>query len=274
MPLVYEELRRLARSYLRRERPDHTLQATALVHEAYLRLIDQHSVSWQNRAHFFGIASQMMRRILVNHALARAAAKRGGPAEKLSLDEALGVADQRDVDLIALDQALKQLEALDPIAAARIEPGNSRRIVRALEVIRLTGAPFSRSGPGMQTYGEPVFPVSIVGISLPKDVLDRRIDERLAAMRDAGFVDEVLALARKGVLSRTARQAIGYQELLAYVDGSQPSLDAAFDQSARRTKRFARRQLRWFRRDPRITWLEAGHNPCEVLPSLLALWSR
>src|SRR5262249_29109847 len=107
-----------------------------------------------------------------------------------------------------------------------------------------------------------------------KDVLDRRIDERLAAMRDAGFVDEVRALARAGALSRTARQAIGYQELLAYLDGSEPSLDAAFDEAARRTKRFARRQLRWFRRHPRITWLEPAHNPCGVLPSLLALWSR
>src|SRR5215471_14365441 len=77
MPMVYEELRRLARSHLRRERPDHTLQATALVHEAYLRLIDQHSVTWQNRAHFLGIAAQMMRRVLVNHAVARKASKRG-----------------------------------------------------------------------------------------------------------------------------------------------------------------------------------------------------
>jgi RNA polymerase sigma factor (TIGR02999 family) len=121
MPLVYDELRRLARSYLRRERPDHTLQATALVHEAYLRLIDQHSVSWQNRAHFFGIASQMMRRILVNHALARAARKRGGPQQKLSLDEALGFADQREMDLIALDEALKKLELLDPRQSRIVE---------------------------------------------------------------------------------------------------------------------------------------------------------
>jgi RNA polymerase sigma factor (TIGR02999 family) len=113
LPLVYDELRRLARSYLRRERPDHTLQATALVHEAYIRLIDQHSVTWQNRAHFFGIASQMMRRILVNHALSRAAAKRGGLAQKLSLDEAAGQGAQSEVDLIALDRALKELEALD-----------------------------------------------------------------------------------------------------------------------------------------------------------------
>src|SRR6266550_6778096 len=113
-PLVYDELRRMARTYLRGERSDHTLQATALVHEAYLRLIDQHSVSWQNRAHFFGIASQMMRRILVNHALARATAKRGGDAQKLSLDEATNFAGEREIDLIALDEALKELERMDP----------------------------------------------------------------------------------------------------------------------------------------------------------------
>src|SRR5436189_5961416 len=88
-PLVDGELRRMARTYLRRERSDHTLQATALVHEAYLRVIDQHSVVWQNRAHFFGIASQMMRRILVNYALGRATKKRGGQVEKLSLAEAV-----------------------------------------------------------------------------------------------------------------------------------------------------------------------------------------
>ena len=121
MPLVYDELRRLARSYLRRERPDHTLQATALVNEAYLRLIDQHSVTWQNRAHFFGIASQMMRRILVNHALARRTAKRGGPTQKLSLEEAINLGDQREVDLIALDDALKELEALDPRQSRIVE---------------------------------------------------------------------------------------------------------------------------------------------------------
>jgi RNA polymerase sigma factor (TIGR02999 family) len=109
MPLVYNELRALARSYLRRERPDHTLQATALVHEAYLRLIDQGSVTWQNRAQFFGLAAQMMRRILVNHALRRRAAKRGGVTPKLSLDEAVGFPENRDVDLVVLDDALKEL---------------------------------------------------------------------------------------------------------------------------------------------------------------------
>jgi len=170
--------------------------------------------------------------------------------------------------------AYAELTRIDPVAAARIEPGNARRIVRALEVIRLTGEPFSSFGPGMQAYGTTVFPVSIVGITLPPDVLARRIEQRFAAMRDAGLVDEVGRLAAHGTLSRTARQAIGYKEVLAHLGGSEPSLDAALDQAVARTKRFARRQVRWFRRDPRITWLEVGENPCEALPSLLALWSR
>ena len=119
-----------------------------------------------------------------------------------------------------------------------------------------------------------MFPVCVVGVSLPPDVLARRIEQRFAAMRDAGLVDEVRGLAAHGDLSRTARQAIGYKEVLAYLDGSEPSLDTALDEAVRRTKRFARRQVRWFRRDPRITWLEAAENPCDALPSLLALWSR
>lgn len=121
LPAVYDELRKLARSYLRRERPDHTLQATALVHEAYLRLIDQHSVTWQNRAHFFGIAAQMMRRILVNHAVAKQTDKRGGDAQKLSLDEALGLAEERELDLIALDDAMKTLAEFDPRQSRIVE---------------------------------------------------------------------------------------------------------------------------------------------------------
>ncbi len=109
MPLVYEELRRLARNYLRRERPDHTLQATALVHEAYLRLIDADAVSWQNRAHFYGIAAKLMRRILVDHARARNASKRGGLVEKISLDEARDLPPVAANDLVALDGALQDL---------------------------------------------------------------------------------------------------------------------------------------------------------------------
>ncbi len=173
-----------------------------------------------------------------------------------------------------LAAAYAELERVDPVAAARIEPGNERRIVRALEVIKLTGEPFSSFGPGIQSYGDTVFPVSMAGISLPPDVLARRIEQRFTAMRDAGLVDEVRGLAARGELSRTARQAIGYKEVLAYLEGSEPSLDAAFDEAVRRTKRFARRQVRWFRRDPRITWVEAAENPCDALPSLLALWSR
>jgi RNA polymerase sigma factor (TIGR02999 family) len=113
MPLVYDELRRLARSYLQRERSDHTLQATGLVHEAYLRLVDQSTTSWQNRAHFFSVAAQVMRRILVDHARARQAAKRGGVREKLQFDEEIAAAEERAVDLISLDDALQNLVTFD-----------------------------------------------------------------------------------------------------------------------------------------------------------------
>jgi RNA polymerase sigma factor (TIGR02999 family) len=120
MPLVYDELRKLARAYLRSERPDHTLQPTALVHEAYIRLIDQKNVVWQNRAHFFGIASQMMRRILVDHARRRQAAKRGAPTFHLS-DPAGEPVRERDPELLALDRALTDLERLDPRQARVVE---------------------------------------------------------------------------------------------------------------------------------------------------------
>ncbi len=113
-PLVYNELRRLAGSYLRRERPDHTLQSTALVHEAYLRLVDQKRMKWQNRAHFFGVAAQMIRRILVDHARGHRADKRGADAVKLTLDEALAIPEERNLDLVALDEALHALATLDP----------------------------------------------------------------------------------------------------------------------------------------------------------------
>jgi RNA polymerase sigma-70 factor (ECF subfamily) len=113
MPLVFDELRVLAGIYLNRERPGHTLQPTALVHEVYLRLVDQERVSWENRAHFFGMAARMMRRLLVNHAEARVAVKRGGGAEKVSFDEALVAGSAPEVDLLALDLALRELEKLD-----------------------------------------------------------------------------------------------------------------------------------------------------------------
>lgn len=121
MPLVYDELRRLARHYLQKERSDHTLQATGLVHEAYLRMVDQTSTTWQNRAQFFGVAAQIMRRVLVDHARAHQAVKRGGVREKLEFDEALAPADERTVDLVALDDALQDLVIFDPRKSRIVE---------------------------------------------------------------------------------------------------------------------------------------------------------
>lgn len=121
MPLVYSELRRMAASYLSRERPNHTLQPTALVNESYLRLVDQQKVNWQNRAQFFGIAAQMMRRILINHANERVAAKRGGGAIKASLSEAESEMEITDASLLALDEALKRLSELDSRKSRIIE---------------------------------------------------------------------------------------------------------------------------------------------------------
>jgi RNA polymerase sigma-70 factor, ECF subfamily len=111
--VVYQELRRMANRYLRMERIDHSLQPTALVHEAYLRLVDQTQVSWQNRAHFFGVAAQMMRRILVDHAKARHRGKRGGAATRLSLDDISNLSKGRAADLVALDDALSSLAEID-----------------------------------------------------------------------------------------------------------------------------------------------------------------
>ena len=120
-PLVYEELRRLAHQYMSQERPGHTLQTSALVNEAYLRLIDQKNVHWQNRAQFFGIAAQMMRRILVDHARQRRYAKRGGDARQVPLDEAMIVSEERAADVVALDQALNSLAEIDPRKSQIVE---------------------------------------------------------------------------------------------------------------------------------------------------------
>ena len=113
VPLVEQELRRLAHRYMGRERVDHTLQTTALVNEAYVRLVNRKNVKWQNRAHFFGIAAQLMRTILVDHARSRTSAKRGGAAGRLQLDEALVVSEQKATEVIALDDALNQLALMD-----------------------------------------------------------------------------------------------------------------------------------------------------------------
>ncbi len=120
MPLVYDELHRLARSYMRRERPGHTLQTTGLVHEAYLRLVGQNA-NWTNRAHFLGIAAQMMRRILVDHAKSNRRAKRGGGAIKVTLDAPALVSKDADAELIALEEALNRLSNIDPQRARIVE---------------------------------------------------------------------------------------------------------------------------------------------------------
>jgi RNA polymerase sigma factor (TIGR02999 family) len=121
MPLVYEELRRVARYYLKQEKQSHTLSSTALVHEAYLRLVNQKEVTWQNRAHFFGVAAQMMRRILVDHARRHGYAKRGGGALTLALEEVVATPQPREINLVALDDALDSLAKLDDRQSRMVE---------------------------------------------------------------------------------------------------------------------------------------------------------
>ena len=121
IPVVYDELHRLAQRYMAHERPDHTLQASAVVNEAYIRLADVKRMSWQNRAQFFGVSAQLMRRILVDFARRRRSSKRGGEAEAVSLDEALVVSKERRADLVALDEALNALAAIDPRRSRVVE---------------------------------------------------------------------------------------------------------------------------------------------------------
>lgn len=121
LEVVYDELHKLANYYMSHERSDHTLQATALVHEAYIKLIDQSQVDWKNRAHFFGAASQLMRRILIDHARGRLREKRGGGNEKIPLDNVIGLSEMPDADLIALNDALDTLARVDPLQSRLVE---------------------------------------------------------------------------------------------------------------------------------------------------------
>jgi RNA polymerase sigma factor (TIGR02999 family) len=121
VPIVHDELRRLARHYMRGERDGHTLQTSALINEAYLRLVDHTNIDWQNRAHFFGVAAQAMRRVLVDHARSRGYQKRGAGAQKVELDEAAELAEERASELVALDEALAGLERFDPRKAQVVE---------------------------------------------------------------------------------------------------------------------------------------------------------
>lgn len=120
-PLVYSELRRLADGYMRRERPDHTLQPTALIHEAYIRLIQQSQPEWHSRSHFFRFAAHLMRQILVDHARTRRAEKRGGDAEKVPFDDMAIVAASEPVDVLAVDEALERMASFDPRKAQTLE---------------------------------------------------------------------------------------------------------------------------------------------------------
>ena len=145
-PLVHEELRRLAHRYMGGERAGHTLQTTALVNEAYLRLIDWKSVRWQSRAHFFGVSAQLMRRILVDFARARGNAKRGGGTPRVALDEAAAVSDERGADLLALDEALRALAELDPRQSKVVELRffGGLTVEEAAEVLKVSPATVER----------------------------------------------------------------------------------------------------------------------------------
>ena len=146
MPLIDAELRRLAHRYMTRERAGHTLQTTALVNEAFLRLVNRKNLHWQNRAHFFGIAAQLMRTILVDHARSHASAKRGGGARKLELDEAMVVSQQKASEVIALDDALKQLALLDPQQSRIVELRffGGLTVEEAAEVLQVSPATIKR----------------------------------------------------------------------------------------------------------------------------------
>ena len=159
-----------------------------------------------------------------------------------------------------------RLRTLDPVAAARMEPANRRRIVRALEVTVGTGRPFSSFGPGVHAHPAGTF--TMIGLGMEQAALAERISARYRDQMAAGFLDEVRRLVgQPRGLSRTARQALGYKELLDHLSGAL-SLDEAVDLAVRRTRRFARRQRAWFRRDPRITWLDATAEPAELLAAL------
>lgn len=166
-----------------------------------------------------------------------------------------------------------RLAAADPVAAARIEPGNARRVVRALEVTIGSGRPFSSFGPGVGAFG-PTDRFRLAGVWLPRAVVAARIEGRLDAQMAAGFADEVRALHRppSRVLSRTAGQALGYHEIGRALAG-ECTMDEAVADTVTRTRSFARRQRMWFRRDPRIVWLGTAQNPVALLPALLGHWS-
>ncbi|MGH3576651.1 MAG: tRNA (adenosine(37)-N6)-dimethylallyltransferase, partial [Mycobacterium sp.] len=163
-----------------------------------------------------------------------------------------------------------RLRLLDPVGASRIEPSNRRRLIRALEVTLGSGRPFSSFGPGLEKY--PSTSCRMVGLEVPGEELDRRIESRFSTQMQAGWLEEVRSLeSRPGGMSPTARQALGYRELLSHLEDGVP-LDQAVSEGIRRTKRFARRQMSWFRRDPRVIWVDARDNPFSAVRGLLGDW--
>jgi tRNA dimethylallyltransferase len=165
-----------------------------------------------------------------------------------------------------------ELVARDPRAAAKIEPSNARRTVRALEVCIGSGRPFSSFGPGLDSY--PPVPFHQVGLRWSRPVLAERIERRVHRMVEAGLVDEVGRLLAAGELSRTALQALGYKEIVEHLRGD-ASLDEAIDRIVVRTRQFAVRQLRWFRRDPRVQWVDIEDDPvAEAVPAIEELLTR
>ena len=177
---------------------------------------------------------------------------------------------EREADAVGVPALHARLASVDPVAAGRAEPNNRRRVVRALEVCLGSGRPFSSFGPGLQTYPPTRF--ALLGVRRPREEIDRRISERYRRQMTDGFLAEVAALAaRPGGLSRTARQALGYRELLAHLEDG-VALEEAVAEAERRTRSFARRQLSWFGRDPRIRWLDAGPNLITEAVAALGEW--
>ena len=164
----------------------------------------------------------------------------------------------------------RRLKDLDPLASEKIEPGNRRRIVRALEVTLGTGRPFSSFGPGLDVY--PPSPFTEIGIRMPRDLNDLRIAERYKRQIEDGFVEEVKNLVSDGrELSKTASQALGYKQIISYIEGEN-TLEEAIESAIASTRRFARRQEKWFRRDPRIQWMELQKDPFELLEEVIKVF--
>jgi tRNA dimethylallyltransferase len=173
-------------------------------------------------------------------------------------DPAVRTSLEAEADALGADELYARLSAADPVAAARIDPANVRRTIRALEVSTITGAPFSDFAAAWEVYDPSS--VRVAGVRLATATLDTRVRDRVARMLDAGWIDEVRVLVARGFGAwLTASQAIGYAELAEHLDG-RLALEEAMERTVKRTKELARRQMAWFRRDPRVRWFDAGED--------------